>query len=494
MSLNSPLFILFLTLVLAGYYLLPRKLRNPFLLIASYVFYMWKLPYYGALVLGTTAFAYFAAIKLGGAVTEKSKKRRLTLSIIVLLGALFFFKYFNLLSGVAASLGIGVPENGFSLVQPLGISFYTLQLIGYFIDIYRGDASPERDFVTFSLFVSFFPQIISGPINRAGELIPQFREQHDYDYTVVVTGAQRFLTGCLKKLVVADGLALFINGVWDNLAETGGWTLLTVVAAYAIQIYCDFSGYTDMAIGVAEMLGFKLRENFRAPYLAAGITDFWSRWHMSLTSWLRDYVYIPLGGNRKGFARKLINILLVFLVSGLWHGVGVTFLVWGAWHGVLRICDELLTHAFGERFAKPRGALRVARIVISDILVALGWVFFRAPSLAHAGYLFSNLFKFGPFADTVALLQKYAAKGIFTDSRYMWFYFIGIVFGLVLTIIFDILSSRPTRMGQTDFNPLGTFGKKTRWALYWTMGAAVIIFYMISVTGTVSSSLIYQGF
>ncbi|MEG1808523.1 MAG: MBOAT family O-acyltransferase [Oscillospiraceae bacterium] len=487
---------IFLTVAATVYFVLPQRLRNPFLLIASYVFYMWKLPYYGALVLGTTAFAYFAAIKLGGAVTEKSKKRRLTLSIIVLLGALFFFKYFNLLSGVAASLGIGVPENGFSLVQPLGISFYTLQLIGYFIDIYRGDASPERDFVTFSLFVSFFPQIISGPINRAGELIPQFREQHDFSYSRAVSGLERCLWGAFKKVVIADGLASIVNGVYSDLPQYDGVTLLVAVAAYAIQIYCDFSGYTDMAIGVAEMLGFKLRENFRAPYLAAGITDFWSRWHMSLTSWLRDYVYIPLGGNRKGFARKLINILLVFLVSGLWHGVGVTFLVWGAWHGVLRICDELLTHAFGERFAKPRGALRVARIVISDILVALGWVFFRANSLPDALYVFKNMLNSVSFSGALEQITYLASQNVANATVFYLLFFGLILMGLVICAIFDAKLARRTREGDSDgYNPLYDFGKITKWTLCISLALAVMCFFIISASrGALSASFIYGNF
>lgn len=496
MILSSPTFLMFLALAALVYYKLPQRFRAPFLLLASMVFYMWRLPAYGAVVLGTAGLGYFAAVWIAKSAKQKSRERRLALSISALLAVLVIFKYFNFFSSTVSALfgGEGAQPLLLSLAQPVGISFYTLQLIGYLVDVYRGEA-PEREFVPYALFVTFFPQIISGPINRAGEMLPQYKAPKDYNYANVAVGGQRFLAGALKKIVVADGLGLMVDGVWGDLANASGWPMLLAAVFYSVQLYCDFSGYTDMALGAAKVLGFEMRENFNTPYLACGMTDFWSRWHMSLTSWLRDYIYIPLGGSRKGYARKLLNILIVFLISGLWHGAGLTFILWGLWHGVFRIIDDLLARSLGERYKNPRGLCRAGLVAATDIIVGLGWVLFRAPDLASAGVAFRYLTSYGPFSDALTLLQGYAAKGVFTDSRYFRIYGIFLALGFTLTVLLDIIKYRCSSRGERVGNPLGKLPKAARWAVYWAAGLSIAAFYMISLTGTASSSMfIYSGF
>ncbi|MEA4911924.1 MAG: MBOAT family O-acyltransferase, partial [Oscillospiraceae bacterium] len=377
-----------------------------------------------------------------------------------------------------------------TLALPAGISFYTFTVVGYAVDVYHKKLEPEKDFVTYALFVSFFPSVLMGPIARAGEMLPQYKAEHKFEYGNLVEGLQRFLTGAFKKVVIADGLGVIVDAVYGSLADYRGPMLLTAVVFYAVQLYADFSGYTDMALGAAKVLGFTLRENFKAPYLAATLGGFWSRWHSSLTDWLRDYIYIPLGGSRRGFARKLCNILIVFLISGLWHGAGWTFVVWGLWLGVWRVVEELARRAFnvGKAGYARRGA-RALSHVFTLAVVSVGWIFFRSASLAGAGYVLKNIFCFGGAAGYLPQLLSIAENGVADSGVYYLFYFGSLAFGLWLLFNFD----RKTARGEA--NPLASYKSGARWALYHVLSLLTILFYFLTATGAAGpQSFLYNGF
>ncbi len=495
MALNSPTFLLFLALVAALYYALPQKYRNAFLLLASYAFYIIAAKWCALLLAATTVFVYFAS-----SFVEKregrAKKAALAVSVCVLLAALVFFKYFNFFSETVASLS-GSDPFLLKLVLPVGISFYTFQLVAYLTDIYRGDAERERNFIAFALFTGFFPQILSGPIGRAGELLPQYRGGHEFCYDNVALGLRRFLAGAFKKVVVADGLAAFSDGVYGNLADYSGLMVILAVVCYAIQIYCDFSGYTDMALGAAKVLGFTLRENFRAPYLCSSQREFWGCWHMSLMSWFRDYVYIPLGGNRKGFARKLLNLVIVFVISGLWHGAGLNFIVWGVWLAAFRVLEELLARASGGAFPAKSGALAVLGTVLSDLIVGLGWIFFRAESLPDALLVFSKLLDFSaPLSTTKEQFLFLASQNVANSGTYYVFFFGALALGLIFMLRSDVTIKRRTAADKINaYDALGALSGKRLWAVCWLIGLVTMLFYFIVLTrSTEGASFIYLNF
>ncbi len=403
MTFNSWEFLLFYPLVAILYFILPKKpiFRTGLLLIAGYVFYMYAQPALGILLLGTTAVSYFAALRI-----EKTEKRRekrlwLVLTLFVCLGVLFFFKYFDFFSeSVSALFGLfgGTKDPVLlHLILPVGISFYTFQTLSYVIDVYRGDIGAERNFAYFALFVSFFPQLVAGPIERPENLLPQLKEIHTFDKDDFLRGSAVMLLGFFKKVVVADGIAAAVEAVYGAPEAASGFAVLLATVLFAVQIYSDFSGYTDIATGCARILGIRLMKNFDHPYAATSVRDFWSRWHISLSSWLRDYLYIPLGGNRKGKARTLFNLFLVFLLSGLWHGAAFTFVLWGAIHGLYQIVGRLTEKPRARLLQKtglaPDGILvRSVSTVLTFVLVDFAWLFFRADSLADAGILLTKLF------------------------------------------------------------------------------------------------------
>lgn len=345
-SITSVKFVVFFLIVIVCYFLVPKKFKNVVLLIGSVAFYMFAVPKYIILMLFSTLVTYFAARLLESQTTVKRRRFVMALNILANLGILGVFKYYNFFGGIITSVmalaGLTVAIPALTLIQPLGISFYTFQVIGYCIDVYRGNIKAEKNFIIYSLFVSFFPQIGAGPIGRAGDLIPQFRESHTFNVPDVTSGLRLVLLGAFKKIAIADTLAIFVNYVFNNLQinQYKGATLVITMILYSVQIYCDFSGYSDMASGCARILGFRLMENFNAPYLSTSVTQFWGRWHISLSSWFKDYLYYPLGGNRKGFVRKCLNILIIFLVSGIWHGASLHFVAWGLLHGIYRIFEE----------------------------------------------------------------------------------------------------------------------------------------------------------
>ena len=401
MTFNSWEFLIFFPVVAGLYFLLPKKLKWPMLLIASYFFYMYYQAALVVLILGTTLVSWLASNVIARTEKKWLSKLMLTLTLVVCFGVLFFFKYFDFLSG--SVLGLVTLFGGsrdpvvLDLILPVGISFYTFQTLSYVIDVYRGDIEPERNFFFYALFVSFFPQLVAGPIERPGNLMPQLRETHKPQRDNLIRGSKQMLLGFFKKICVADVVAVYVNSVYNNPDGANGPSVLIATVLFAVQIYCDFSGYTDIATGCARIMGIRLMKNFDHPYTATSIKEFWGRWHISLSTWFRDYLYIPLGGNRRGRGRKLLNIMIVFLVSGLWHGANWTFVVWGAVHGIYQVLGDLTISTRNRLLSKmklsPSHPVVVwGRRIGTFILVDLAWLFFRANSLTDAGVLLSKLF------------------------------------------------------------------------------------------------------
>jgi alginate O-acetyltransferase complex protein AlgI len=404
MLFNSFEFLVFFPIVVLLYFLLSYRFRWVLLLVASYTFYMfWRVDYAIILVI-STLIDYLCSRMMDKYPLEESSKRKpwLWLSLVSNLGILFTFKYYNFFNTAAKDLAevldVAYAAPAFELLLPMGISFYTFQTMSYTIDVYYGHIKAERHLGIFALFVTFFPQLVAGPIERAGNLLDQLKQKHDFNYQRATNGLKLMAWGLFKKVVIADRLAVMVNQVYNNPTEYEGIPLIIATVFFAFQIYCDFSGYSDIAIGSAQVMGFKLMENFRRPYFSKSIREFWSRWHISLSTWFRDYLYIPLGGNRVLKWRWYYNIFIVFLVSGLWHGANWTFIVWGALHGFYQV--------FGFMTAKRRDALvqllrinrcesfyRIIQVVTTFGLVCLAWVFFRANSISDAWYITTHMFK-----------------------------------------------------------------------------------------------------
>jgi len=337
-----------------------------------------------------------------GETQNKSKRRKyLVLSCIANLGMLFTFKYFNFFNesfkGFCEWLHIPYSLPGLDLLLPIGISFYTFQTLSYTIDVYRGHQKPERHFGYFALYVAFFPQLVAGPIERPSRLIPQLKKHTTFDYQRVKDGLLLMAWGFFKKLVIADRVAVIVNQVYNHPTEYSGIPLILATYLFAYQIYCDFSGYSDIAIGAAQVMGVNLMKNFDCPYMSRSVSEFWKRWHISLSTWFKDYLYISLGGNRVSVARLYFNLLIVFILSGLWHGANWTFVIWGALHGSYLVIS-IATNNVRQNFCKAIGLIKFPKIhnmiktIITFHLVVLGWIFFRANSLSDAIYIISHLF------------------------------------------------------------------------------------------------------
>ncbi len=401
MLFNSLEFVLFFPSVAFLYFTMPARFRWAFLLLASYVFYMAWEPGYAVLIWISTLVDYFAALGIARAAEKRRKRAYLLLSCFTNLGLLFFFKYFNFFSDalrpIMAKAGLQIELPYSELLLPVGISFYTFQTLGYTIDVYRGKQEAERHLGRFALYVSFFPQLVAGPIERAKNLLPQFRALRDFDYARVADGLKLMLWGLFKKVVIADRLAVLVEYMYSDPARHPGPALVLATVFFTYQIYCDFSGYSDIAIGAAQVLGFKLSVNFRRPFAAVSIQDFWRRWHISLSTWFRDYVYIPLGGGRGGGAALYRNIVIVFLLSGLWHGAAWTYVIWGLLHAGYMLAG-LAARPLRERAARSMGLARLprlhraVRVCVTFALVNFAFIFFRADSLGDAAYIATHLF------------------------------------------------------------------------------------------------------
>ncbi|MEG2404896.1 MAG: MBOAT family O-acyltransferase [Oscillospiraceae bacterium] len=408
MLFNSVGFLIFFPIVLLGYYALPQKLRKYWLLAASYYFYMcWNAKYF-VLILFATIITYFGSIaisKINEGSLENEKKTRykklVTAAVImVALGVLFLFKYFNfffaMLSKIFSIFGANV-NIGLNLLLPVGISFYTFQSISYIIDVYRGDIKAERRFVNYALFVSFFPQLVAGPIERSGNLLPQLDNLKGFSYDDFTNGLKIMVYGFFQKLVLADRIAVLVNTVYNNSAEYKGAPVLVATVLFAVQIYCDFAGYSNIALGAARCMGIGLMRNFNTPYFSLSIKDFWRNWHISLSTWFKDYLFIPLGGSRKGFWRTNINLMIIFAVSGLWHGAAFHFVAWGLLHGAYQVVGNI-TKPYRDKgyqmlhISQTFLPVRIFKAVCTFVLVDFAWIFFRANSFGEIGNIIKSIF------------------------------------------------------------------------------------------------------
>ncbi len=389
MLFNSYSFFLFFLIVVSVNFSLPQRWRIGFLLLASYFYYaqwQWEFCF---LLLAQTLINYGCGRAIAGAKSERAAKWFVLLAALGSFGILGYYKYFNFFNdsfrALFGKLDLPYLIPHLNILLPVGISFFTFQAFGYVVDVYRKKCEAETDFMRFGLFTSFFPQLAAGPIGRAPQLLPQFRQPTRFDAGNLAVGLQLIVWGLFKKVVIADRLALYVNQMYADPAGYSGATLLLAGYFFTIQIYCDFSGYSDIAIGCARILGYNLMQNFNLPYFAGNITEFWKRWHISLTSWFRDYLYIPLGGNRVSERKWMRNIMVVFLVSGLWHGASWTFVIWGGLHGGYYFIEWLLKKVLPTRSDAPPGRwLRTFKILFTFHAVAFAWIFFRAASFTDA--------------------------------------------------------------------------------------------------------------
>ena len=408
MLFNSIDFLIFLPIVLVIYYIIPMKYKHIWLLISSYYFYMCWNAKYVLLIFVSTVITYLSGIlidkveKTWSDVNDigKYKKLILALSFVSNLGILFYFKYINftldIVTRVLSKMNISMNVPVFDVILPVGISFYTFQALSYSVDVYRGEVAPEHDFFRYALFVSFFPQLVAGPIERSKNLLTQLREPRKFDFGYAFDGILLMLWGFFLKIVLADRIAIFVDTVYGDCEHYQGIYLIVATVLFAVQIYCDFSGYSSIAMGTAKLLGIELMDNFNAPYLSTSVADFWRRWHISLTSWFKDYLYIPLGGSKKGILRKYLNKMIVFMLSGLWHGAQLTFVVWGAINGLYQVIGEILM-PIREKVSDALGVNRdsegfcVLRAIVTFTMIDFTWIFFRADSLGRAIYIIKSI-------------------------------------------------------------------------------------------------------
>lgn len=464
MVFTSFAFLVFFSIVFVAYWQIPKHYQWVLLLAASYYFYFSWQPAYAGLLLLTTVVCYVTALLMEK--YTRYKDRLLLLALLTNLGILFIFKYFNFFSYSLTSLftfaNVTISLPTFKLLLPVGISFYTFQSLSYVIDVYRGQEKAEKHFGIFALFVSFFPQLVAGPISRSSQLKPQFRQPHAFDYEQTVSGLKLFALGLFKKLVIADNLAVYVDTVFGSLHDYKGLSLLIAVFFFSWQIYCDFSGYTDMARGVARILGFNLIENFKAPYLATSVRDFWRRWHISLSSWFKDYLYIPLGGSRGGFWRTNFNNVAVFVVCGLWHGASWNFVLWGLFHGLFIALERFADQLFPHRFKFPP----VIATLYAYSAITASWVLFRAETLSDAWYIY-----------------RYSLVGLknFVSPMYIWASLnqifetnkveMAIIFAcLVMIMSYEFISTRISISQLLKSQPLAI-----RWSLYTSIVTIIIL-------------------
>ena len=405
MLFNSLVFLGFITIVFLVYPRLRLQGQNGFLLVASYVFYGYWDWRFTSLLFTSTAVDFWVGQRLHTTGNQKHRKLLLLVSIIVNLGILGFFKYFNFFvdsaASVLAAIGFEPHLPVLRLILPIGISFYIFKTLTYTIDIYRGKLKPTENFIDYALFVSFFPQLLAGPIERAANLLPQISSPRHVTRENILTGLNLILLGYFKKVAIADTLAPIVGNIFDSPGGMSCGQLWTGVYAYTFQIYGDFSGYTDIARGISRILGFETMENFNAPYLSRSITEFWRRWHISLSTWFRDYLYVPLGGNRSGKARTYVNLIITMFLCGLWHGAAWVFVLWGLLHGIYLIGHRIILWGNKPNLSRPRTlsgwVTDIVKMLLTFHLVALAWVLFRSSSLESALVYLEGLFRFEQF-------------------------------------------------------------------------------------------------
>lgn len=473
MLFNSLDFAIFFPIVFVLYWVASKNLtlRNILLLVSSYVFYGWWDWRFLFLIIISSLVDFIIGQQIHKTGEKRKKRNYLWISLLVNLGFLIYFKYANFFIETFVDsfrlFGKEIEVSTLNIILPVGISFYTFQTLSYTIDVYRGQLKPTKDPLAFFTFVAFFPQLVAGPIERASHLLPQFYKTYKFNYDQIKSGLLLMTFGLFKKMVIADRAALYVNEVYNNPGDYEGVQTIIATILFAFQIYCDFSGYSDIAIGAARTMGFDLMKNFDSPYLSKSITEFWRRWHISLSTWFRDYVYIPLGGSRKGENRTYLNLFIVFVVSGLWHGAAITFVLWGVLHGAVIVLEKA-TKGFRR---KAYNFLRLGRgtfsnklffTIITFIIVDFAWIFFRANT----------------FADSAIIIE-----GFFTNNFYELFgeklYLIGLKENefmlLVLSIISLILIERFHR-NQSIFSLLNEQSIFFRWSVYISIAVFITIF------------------
>lgn len=421
MLFNSFDFLFFLPVVFALYWSIGSgniKMQNLFLLLASYVFYGWWDYRFLGLIILSTLVDFFVAQKIEKTEIVSSKKKWLWVSIAVNLGALGFFKYYNFFidSWVDAWSFFGIHLNSYTLkiILPVGISFYTFQTLSYTIDVYRQKLKPTSNLVNFASFVTFFPQLVAGPIERATHLLPQFETKREFNYENAISGIHLFIWGLFKKVVIADSCAVYVNAIFDNYENLSSLTLLLGSVYFAFQIYGDFSGYSDMAVGLSRLFGFDLMRNFKYPYFSRDIAEFWRRWHISLSTWFRDYLYIPLGGSRGNRIQQIRNIFIIFLVSGFWHGANWTFIIWGAINALfflpLMLAKRNRNHTDDLVISNLKTALvGFLKMFFTFCITCFAWIFFRAESLTYALAYLKKITNFTMKIDYLSI-ERYAVE------------------------------------------------------------------------------------
>lgn len=425
------------------YWVIPMglfTLRKVFLIVVSFLLYInWK-PWFALVLIGVIVVTYLFALWL-----QKADKQKGVVvgGVILALLPLLFFKYYNFVNesvwSLLSSVGLRYELKGLNWAVPIGISFFSFQAVGYLLDVYHKRVVVEKNFWDYTLFVSFFPQVVSGPISKADELLPQIKSLPKFDYEKARCGMQWLLWGLFLKVVLADRVGLYVDLIFNNYEHYSGWNTILAAVFYSFQIYGDFAGYSFMAVGVAKLLGFDLINNFDRPYLAQSVTNFWRRWHISLTRWLTQQVYIPLGGSRCSKMRQYFNIMVTFLVSGIWHGANWTFIVWGVLHGFFQIIEKVL--GFGK--AESKGVLGVLRIGVTFVLVTLAWVIFRSPSIESACGFIVNMLNFGAFR---------------TNGKEMLIYsFVAVLLLFVCEVLYEVFPNVVIKIGKY---------KVVRWGVY----------------------------
>ena len=473
MLFNSFHFLVFFPIVVIAYFLLPYKFRRYFLLAASCYFYMAFIPIYILILFGLILVDYFAGLAIENSQGIKKRKFILVLSIISNIGILAVFKYYNFfidnISDLCTYFEIDqLPFKYLTVLLPVGLSFHTFQSMSYTIEVFRKNQKAERNIFTYALYVMFFPQLVAGPIERPQNLLMQLKLNHDIDYTRIIDGLKQMLWGFFKKIVIADRLGALVKQGYGNIDYHDGPSLLIYTYLFAFQIYCDFSGYSDIAIGASKILGIKLSDNFRTPYLSQTIKEFWHRWHISLASWFRDYLYIPLGGNQVKRWRWFYNITIVFLLSGFWHGANWTFIVWGALHAAYMICGHFYNKYIFPRFypiankksfkARIRSTVNV---FITFNLVSFAWIFFRAKDIGSAADIILKITLFRDYDSKLSLtmLRVNDASSIFVTISL-----------LILFLLSDSFMDKISKQQKFFGN------RKVSFAVYATILAFILIF------------------
>ena len=486
MLFHSIKFFIFFPIVTILYLFFVRVIKKNWLnqlllLAASLYFYACWNPKYLLLIL-TSVFITWASGILMTDKPQRYKKIVLFMSLLSNLGILFFFKYYNFFANTInilyTKLHIHTQIPAFNVLLPVGISFYTFQALGYSIDVYRGAVKPEKNIITYALFVTFFPQLVAGPIERTEHLLPQFKSNHDFDYTRVTDGLKLALWGMFKKIVIADQLAVYVDKVYSSPTEYQSIALILATVFFAFQILCDFSGYSDIAIGCAKILGFSLNKNFDSPYLARNIAVFWKRWHISLSTWFRDYLYIPLGGNRCSCIRHYFNLLITFILSGLWHGASITFIFWGLIHGLFLVIGNIKNRVCKAPPPHTHGIVPILQIIFTFICVCFAWIFFRANSLHDAFYIIAS-FKEAAFEIKTLLHGLFTLQfnsGIFTAIT-LGFSLPYIVISIIL--IFALICTEIIKQNKAV---LWTDNKHIaiRWIVYYTLSISILVKLLLS--------------